>query len=119
MTDPLQAGREGRLEALLGALATLAGELGREEFPDFFAGLERVRRVAEFLLIPSPPDLASGAMQPLLSAERLAELFGVSTTQVYRMAKGSLKPAAIDLGVGTLRFDPARIKRFLEARRRA
>jgi hypothetical protein len=45
-------------------------------------------------------------------------LGGISEAQVYRLAKTGLCAAAIDVGEGTLRFDPVRLARFIEARRR-
>jgi hypothetical protein len=119
VTKPVPGGQRDRLEAVLGALEGLVAEFGREELPGLFAGLERVRRVAELRLIPVPPRAGSDAARPLLTADRLAELLAVSTAQVYRLAKKELRSAAIEVGEETLRFDPARVKRFLESRRRA
>ncbi len=55
----------------------------------------------------------------LLTVEQVAaHLGGISEAQVYRLAKTGLRAAAVDVGEGTLRFDPVRLDRFIEARRR-
>jgi hypothetical protein len=36
----------------------------------------------------------------------------------YRLAKTALQSAAVEVGPGTLRFDPVRLAKFIEARRR-
>jgi len=119
VTEPLPGGRKDRLEALLNGLEGLAEEFGLEELPGLFAGLERVRRVAELRLIPLPPRPDSDAAPPLLTAGQLARLLSVSGAKVYRLAKKELRSATIEVGESSVRFDPVRVKRFLEARRRA
>jgi hypothetical protein len=51
-------------------------------------------------------------------AEQVADRLQVSEAQVYRFAKTALRSAAVEVGPGTLRFDPDRLARFIEARRR-
>jgi len=115
---PLPDVTSARQAALLADLERLAGELLVEDLPDFLGGLERARWVARVRLVAAPSERLSGH-EPLLTVEQLAAWLGVSESQVYRMAKTTLRPAAVDVGGGTLRFDPGQVKRFLEARRRA
>jgi len=62
--------------------------------------------------------LVAAGLRPLLTSEQVAEILGVSVEQVYRLAKGQLRAAAVEVGEGTLRFDVGRVERFIEARRR-
>jgi hypothetical protein len=106
-----------RLRQLLGGLEAVVGAFDREALPEVFAGLERLRRQAELRLAVVPPPGNTG-LRALLTAKDVATLLQVSPTEVYRLAKVELRAAAIDVGEGTLRFDPRRVDRFLEARRR-
>lgn len=81
-----------------------------------FVGLERARWTAQARFLRPAAD--SGALPPLLTAEQVAEVLGVSVEQIYRLAKRQLRSAAVEVGEGTLRFDPARVARFIEVRRR-
>ena len=105
--------------AVYAGLRRLAEEIAVEELPGFFAELERAHWAAR---LRTESSVAAGAvgngLNPLLTVEQLAEMLQVSTGQVYRMAKGPLRPAAVEIAEGTLRFDPAKLHRFIEARRR-
>lgn len=88
------------------------GELSRYAAPVGAGDGNRLRRRSLRYRRDSAP-------RPLLTVEQVASLLGgISEAQVYRMAKGALRSAAVDVGEGTLRFDPERIERFVEARRR-
>jgi hypothetical protein len=102
--------------AVYADLLRLAGEIAVEEIPGFFAELERAGWTARLRL--QAPAALSGS-RPLLTVEETARLLGgISEAQVYRMAKGALRSAAINVGEGTLRFDAERMDRFIDARRR-
>ncbi len=65
---------------------------------------EMIRRMVE----QSPP--AGGE---LLTVEQTAQRFGVSTHTVRRLVdSGKLPASRIGKGRGTLRFDPAHVKRY-------
>ena len=102
--------------AVYAGLLRLAEEVPTEDLPGFFAELERARWTARLRL--QTPATASG-LRSLLTVEETSRLLGgISEAQVYRMAKGALLSAAVDVGEGTLRFDPEGVERFIEARRR-
>lgn len=110
------SGTSADLAAVYAGLLRLADEIPVEDLPGFFAELERARWTAQLRL--QAPATQSGP-RPLLSVEETARLLGgISEAQVYRMAKGALRAAAVEVGEGTLRFDPERVGRFIEARRR-
>jgi hypothetical protein len=100
-------------------LLALARELPYEELSGFFAEVERARSTA-LLRVASRREETTrvSGLKPLLTAETLGAVLGVSEAQIYRLAKGVLRSAAIEVGEGTLRFDPDRIERFIEVRRR-
>lgn len=102
--------------AVYAGLLRLAEEIPAGDLPAFFAALEHARWIAQLRLqAPSTPSDS----RPLLTVEETARLLGgISEAQVYRMAKGALRAAAVEVGEGTLRFDPERVERFIEARRR-
>jgi len=110
--------RSRRLGVVLGELEALAEQVAREDLPELFAGLERVRWTAELRLSIPPAGAIDESPRPLMTAKQLADLLVVSTAEVYRLAKGELRSAAVEVGAGALRFDPRRIEQFLEARRR-
>lgn len=85
---------------LAGAAARLAA----------LAGAELSRRAS--LARPGP-----GSPPRLLVAKEVADLLRLSPSEVYRRAKTDLKPATINLGPGTLRFDPRGIEKFIASRR--
>jgi hypothetical protein len=102
--------------AVYAGLARLAEEVPVENLPGFFAELERARWTAQLRLHAPAPTLDA---RPLLAVEDVARLLGeISEAQVYRLAKGALRSAAVEVGQGTLRFDPGGVERFIEARRR-
>ena len=108
-----------RFQAVLAELEQIAGEFGREALPDYFAGLEHAKRVGELRLYASvTPASKGGPLPPLLTVDDVADLFVVSTKKIYEMSKGELRSASIQVGDATLRFDPQKIARFIEARRR-
>jgi len=98
-------------------LAHLAETIASEDLPGFFAELERARWTARLRL--QTPATTTNGPRPLLTVEETSRLLGgISEAQVYRMAKAALRSAAVEVGEGTLRFDPAQVERFIEARRR-
>lgn len=97
-------------------LLRLAEEIPVEALPGFFAELERASWTARLRL--HVPAAANGPHSLLTVEETAQVLGGISDAQIYRMAKGVLRSAAVDVGEGTLRFDQERIERFIEARRR-
>ena len=109
-----------RPAAIYAGLLQMAEDLPSEDLPGFFAELERARWIARLRLEVAGRGAAQdSAPKPLLAVEQVAALLGgISEGQVYRMAKGVLRSAAVDVGEGTLRFDPVQIERFIEARRR-
>ncbi len=109
-------GIDARLASLLRELEAIAGEVPIESLPSFFGGLERARWVAQLRISTAP--LSGRTAEPLLTVEQLCARFGVSKAQVYRLAKTHLRSAVVEVGEGTLRFDPDRLERFIEARRR-
>lgn len=108
-----------RLATLSASLGQALQELPREDLPTFFAELERLRRTAELRLHPSagPTDPPFG-LPHLLDAKQTAAILAVDTATVYRMAKGALRSAVVEIGEGTLRFEASGLRRFIEARRR-
>lgn len=109
-------GRAADAAAVYAGLLRLAEEIATENPPDFFAELERARWTAQLRL--QVPATLSGP-RPLLTVGETSRLLGgISEAQVYRMAKGALRSAAVEVGEGTLRFDPQGVERFIEARRR-
>lgn len=106
-------------EAVYSALLRLAEEVPPGDLPSFFAELERARWTAQLrneALLRAAPEKRDP--RRLLTAEELAETLRVSTGQIYRMAKGALRSAAVEVAEGTLRFDSERVARFLESRLR-
>jgi len=100
-------------------LSALAQELPLEDLPELAGELARAQAVAS-LRYSRSGVLQKHAEGGLLTVEQVAaRLGGISEAQVYRLAKTGLRSAAVDVGEGTLRFDPARVDRFIEARRRA
>lgn len=108
---------EGRFLAVMAEVDALAAELPRERLPDLFGGLERVRRVAELRLIgeKSGPQPNPG----LLDVADVAGMLKITKQTVYRWAKTTLRFGVVDAGEGTLRFDPRKIQKFIESRRRS
>ncbi len=87
------------------------------ELPEFLADVERAKWTVQLRLATvSPP--ATAEREPLLTAEQAAGRLQVSEGLVYRLAKTALRSAAVEVGPGTLRFDPDRLARFIEGRRR-
>ncbi len=72
--------------------------------------------MARLRIAVRPPT--TGGRESLLTAEQARVGFKVSEAQVYRLAKTALRSAAVEVGPGTLRFDPDRLARFIEVRRR-
>lgn len=99
---------EGRLPALPPA-----------ELADVKGAAARLGALADAQLAMLPlrgrPKAADGLEH--LRAEDVAKLLRVSRSRVYDLARGELKPAAVWLGEGTLRFDRRALERLLEARR--
>jgi len=101
------------------ALVALAEELPLEDLPELTGELARTQAIAS-LRYSNSRSREKRAEGGLLTVEQVAaRLGGISEAQVYRLAKTGLRAAAVDVGEGTLRFDPARIDKFIEARRRA
>jgi hypothetical protein len=112
----VSSARSADAAAVYAGLARLAEAIPSEDLPGFFGELERARWTAQLRLQAAA---SPGSPRPLLTVEEISRLLGgVSEAQVYRMAKGALRSAAVDVGEGTLRFDPGRVDRFIEARRR-
>jgi hypothetical protein len=102
--------------AVYAGLARLAESIAAEDLPGFFAEIERARWTARLRL---QAQATQNKPRVLLTVEETSRLLGgVSEGHVYRMAKGPLRSAAVEVGEGTLRFDPERVERFIEARRR-
>jgi predicted DNA-binding transcriptional regulator AlpA len=114
--EPARRWPEGR-EQVYAALRNLAAEMSAGDLPEFLAEIERAKWSA-LLRIEAVRPPAAGRREPLLTAEQVAGRLQVSEAQVYRLAKTALRPAAVEIGPGTLRFDPDRLARFIEARRR-
>jgi hypothetical protein len=106
-----------RPQQLYAALRDLAAEVSAGELPEFLAEVERARWTAQ-LRVGAVRPLATGGRESLLTAEQVADWLQVSEAQVYRLAKTALRSAAVEFGPGTLRFDSARLARFIEGRRR-
>jgi uncharacterized protein with von Willebrand factor type A (vWA) domain len=104
-------------EQLYAALRDLADDVSAGELPEFLAEIERARWTAK-LRIAAAASPAAERREPLLTAEEVAGRLQVSEAQVYRLAKTALRSAAVEVGVGTLRFDPDRLARFIDSRRR-
>jgi hypothetical protein len=85
--------------------------------PEFLAEVERAKWTARLRIAAARPP-ATGWREPLLTAEQVAGRLQVSEAQVYRLAKTALRSAAVEVGPGTLRFDPDRLARFIGSRRR-
>jgi predicted DNA-binding transcriptional regulator AlpA len=99
-------------------LSALAQELPLEDLSELVGELARAQAIAS-LRYSGSEDRQKRTEGGLLTVEQVAaRLGGISEAQVYRLAKTGLRSAAVDVGEGTLRFDPARVDRFIEARRR-
>jgi hypothetical protein len=107
----------GRREQLYAALRDLAAEVSAGDLPEFLAEVERAKWTAR-LRIAAVRLPATGGREPLLTVEQVAGRLQVSEAQVYRLAKTALRSAAVEIGPGTLRFDPDRLARFIDSRRR-
>jgi hypothetical protein len=102
-------------EQLYAALRDFAAEVSAGDLPEFLAELERAKWTAR-LRVAAVRQPATGGREPLLTAEQVAARLQVSEAQVYRLAKAALRSAAVEVGPGTLRFDPDRLARFIEAK---
>jgi len=109
---------EARREVLLRGLEAIAAELPVESLPDLFAGLERVRWTATLRLRASPAVAEPPVRRGLITVEQAAEYLAISRSDVYRRSKTDLRPAAVEMGPGQLRFDPEALDRIVRARRR-
>jgi hypothetical protein len=110
-------GKGSRREQLYSTLHDLASEVSAGDLPEFLAEVELAKWTVllRIALIRQP---ATGARESLLTAEQVAGRLRVSEAQVYRLAKAGLRSAAVEIGEGTLRFDPDRLARFIDSRRR-
>ena len=102
-------GEHGRIAAL--PLAQLAEDAAEAQRYATAALVEVVARPLREARRPADP-------QALMTAQQVAHYLGLSRSEVYRLAKeGWLKPAAVLLGKGTLRFHRGTLDRLLEDRR--
>jgi excisionase family DNA binding protein len=53
----------------------------------------------------------------LLSVNEVAMTLGVTPQTVYRWTTGKLMQAVVRVGSGSVRFDPDKIRKFINARR--
>jgi predicted DNA-binding transcriptional regulator AlpA len=104
-------------EQLYAALRESAASVSAGDLPEFLAELERAKWTAK-LRIATAASPAAERREPLLTVEQVAGRVQVSEAQVYRLAKTALLSAAVEIGEGTLRFDPDRLARFIDSRRR-
>ena len=106
---------DGRLATVPRELEAIVGQLPIQSLPDVAAGLERIRWTGQLRLLAT----FESSDRPLLTVEQIGvRLGGVSKAQIYRLAKTNLRSAVVEIGEGTLGFDPARVDRFIELRRR-
>jgi len=106
-----------RREQIYSALRDFAAEVSAGDLPDFLAEIERAKWTALLRVATVQPPV-TGDREPFLTAEHVASRLQVSEAQVYRLSKTVLRSAAVEVGPGTLRVDPVRLARFIEARRR-
>jgi predicted DNA-binding transcriptional regulator AlpA len=97
----IQASRLEKLPELAGEIAGWAARIDR--------GISLRLSAASAAKPPAEPE-------KLLTAGQVADVLGISEGEVYRRSKSDLKPAAVQLGPGTLRFSAAGIQRFIRAR---
>jgi predicted DNA-binding transcriptional regulator AlpA len=96
---------------------SISRDLSTDELPVLLGSLEEAKQRLE-LRVHQAAAGPTTAGNRLLTVQEVAEALQVSEQQVYRWAKTLLKPAAVDLGPGTLRFEPTRVRRIIESRRR-
>lgn len=128
----------GSLRAARGALVAGAGTLS--VMAESFASLERVARECSVEDLPELAGQVAGwaarvdrlisfriavagrsaaadaALEPLLTVPEVAKLLRISEGEVYRRAKTDLKPSTTELGPGSLRWSPERLRQFIDAR---
>jgi hypothetical protein len=106
-----------RVHQLARALQDELSTLRRSDLPVFFAAVEELRRRAE-LQLSLAGETPVVRIPRLLDAKATAAMLGVDVVTIYRMARTSLRSAAVQLAEGTLRFDEDRLRSFIESRRR-
>lgn len=100
------------------AIERAAADCRREDLPNLLGWAARLRGILALRLEErgQTPSAAAGRPEGLLTVPEVAKLLRISEGKVYTRAKGDLKPAAVELGPGTLRFSPERIRQFIDAR---
>jgi predicted DNA-binding transcriptional regulator AlpA len=111
-------GLDGRLSAALRELEEIADDIKAGTSPDLFAGLERVRRIAELRIVAlsRPPAEIVPSVGPdrLLKAEELAERLAVPLDWVYRHQRQL--PFRVRVGSRLVRFSESGFQRWVRTR---
>lgn len=121
LAEPMVPNRD----EVVARLEELVRDLPVESLPDLAGDLERVSWKAKLRIqvVQVAPQAAPGPSRAaqeggLLTAQDVAMRLSISASSVYRMAKAELAAVAVQVGPGQLRFDAARLERFLSSRRR-
>jgi len=104
------------LDAALAAIEQAIRETPAEGLPDLAAGLAGLSARVSLRLAGNPAARSPAGPERLLTAGEVAEVLRISEGSVYARARQDLKPAAVQLGPGTLRFSSSGIQRFIRAR---
>jgi predicted DNA-binding transcriptional regulator AlpA len=107
---------EGRIGESLATIERAIQASPLEELPSLAAALAGLSARIALRLTGNPACRPLAEPQKLLSAAEVAEVLRISEGEVYRRSRSDLKPSAVVLGPGTLRFDPARLQKFIRSR---
>ncbi len=99
------------------AVIALAEQTPVEALPELVGRLAQAQALAALRLATATRQ-TERVENSLLTVEEVAGLLRISEANVYARAKTDLRGAAVDVGAGQLRFDRARVHRFIDARRR-
>lgn len=102
----------------LASVLSMAQEMPVEALPALIGRLAEAQALAALRLGSAGRQEPPPAVETLMTAEEVAAMLRISLANVYARARRDLRPAAVEIGPGQLRFDRESLRRLVNARRR-